>query len=1459
MRPTLLHTDTTDRGSQRRIRAVAQATAAALGADTPERLACVLGDAARPVLPFDAFRLATYDAATDTLRDRACGGDPVPAAQAPERWVVRGRRTLASGRPHGRGAAVEGGARRAGSAIRAPVMAGGELLGVLGVESDDPGAYTALDVELVEALAAVAAARLVHLRAAENAALACEPRFRAMYQQFPMSVQIFSPEGRTLEVNDACEELFGPCDTRSPLADPEHADLLRRAFTGETVELAPALVDTRPDEAARWIQASARPVRGAGGEISEVILVHQDVTDLKAAQAALQRTNEELEARVAERTLELAATNEALQDEVAEHEAAREALLQRSQELEGVFQALPDLYFRLSPDGRILDHRVGAEWKLGECGDFAGQRVQDVLPPDVAERLHEALAAAGESRKLTTVEFALPRGGEPRHFEARVVPLMDGDRVTVVRDITDGKEAERLVREREEHFRMLIENSSDLASILDADGTIRYVSPSVTRILGYTQEEMIGRSTFSLMHPDDVAAKIPTFHELAGNPGVVGTDTFRYRHKDGSWRMVEAVGRALLSDSAGAGIVINTRDVTDRRATEEALRASEETFRGLFDSLTELVYILDLEGRVLNVNEAVLRAYGYTREELLGQTPAMLADPARVDLEEAAEHFYRAVAGEPQRYEWWGLRKDGSTFPKEVVQTRSTYFGRDAVIAVARDITDRVEAERALREREEHFRRLIENASDLVSIISPDGTIRYESEAIGRLFGYSAGEGVGISAWDRVHPDDRAHVRKALGEVAAMPGETRSAEFRYRARGGEWRYVEAVGKTLTADPQDGIVINTRDATDRRQAEDALRESEERYRTLIENTHDMIVVLDPLTQGILYQSPSMERILGYAPGDETHFGLVHPDDAPAAMAAIAEAAGSPGTIAHAEYRYRHKDGSWRHLETFGRTFSPTSAEQGLVLNTRDITERKVAEDALRRSEQHFRRLIENAQDNIVIIQADGVMTYQSPSVVRILGYRPEELEGRVAWEYLHPDDIPSVASALGATFSTPGVVGHAEYRFRHKDGSWRYLEAIGQTLSPDSADEGVVCNIRDVTERRMAEEALRRATQEAERANRAKSEFLSRMSHELRTPMNSILGFSQLLSRGALAPDQRRGVQHILTAGRHLLRLINEVLDIARIESGRQQLSLEPVRLSLVVQEAVALARPLGAQHGVTLEEEELPAGEPFVTADRQRLSQVLLNLLSNAVKYNRERGTVRLRCEVLPETEQVRIRVSDTGHGVDPAQRGQLFVPFARLGAEHTEVEGTGLGLALSQRLVEAMGGTLVLEESSDEGSTFALDLRLARDPVERLEKRAPAPVGVGATIRTPVTLLYVEDNLANLSLVETILSERPGWKTIPALQGRMGAELAREHAPDLVLLDLHLPDVQGDEVLRRLRSDERTAGIPVVMISADATPRTIDRLIARGADAYLTKPLDVDEFLATIDRLLPEEAAAAD
>jgi CheY-like chemotaxis protein/two-component sensor histidine kinase len=331
------------------------------------------------------------------------------------------------------------------------------------------------------------------------------------------------------------------------------------------------------------------------------------------------------------------------------------------------------------------------------------------------------------------------------------------------------------------------------------------------------------------------------------------------------------------------------------------------------------------------------------------------------------------------------------------------------------------------------------------------------------------------------------------------------------------------------------------------------------------------------------------------------------------------------------------------------------------------------------------------------------------------------------------------------------------------------------------------------------------------------------------------------------------VQHILKAGRHLLQLINEVLEIARIEAGRENFSLEPVGLTSVLREAIGLVRPLAQQHTVSLEEAAWPE-HAFGRADRQRLVQVLLNLLSNAIKYNRIGGRVRVECVAAggPEHDIDRwaIRVIDSGRGVPKDGASELFTPFARLGAEQSDVEGTGLGLALSRRLCEAMNGSLTLESSDASGSVFRVELDRADDPRLTFEESG-APLSPTDSNST-ATLLYVEDNLANLSLVETILLSRPGWQTIPALQGQLGVELAREHLPDVVLLDLHLPDVPGEEVLRRLRADTRTRGIPVIVVSADATSASLERLQVAGADAYLTKPLDVDEFLRTVERFLP-------
>ena len=361
-----------------------------------------------------------------------------------------------------------------------------------------------------------------------------------------------------------------------------------------------------------------------------------------------------------------------------------------------------------------------------------------------------------------------------------------------------------------------------------------------------------------------------------------------------------------------------------------------------------------------------------------------------------------------------------------------------------------------------------------------------------------------------------------------------------------------------------------------------------------------------------------------------------------------------------------------------------------------------------------------------------------------------------------------------------------------------------------------------------------AHEEAQRANQAKTAFLSRMSHELRTPLTAVLGFAELLDMDDLTEGQHDSVRQIRKAGAHLLALINEVLDISRIESGNLQMSIEPMELGSVVGDALTLIRPIAEERGVKLSRR---CGDGvYIRADRQRVTQVLLNLLSNAVKYNREFGEVRLECEARGDT--VRLSVTDTGLGIAPELLPRLFAAFDRLGAERRGIEGTGVGLMLSKGLVEAMGGTLTVESVPGQGSTFTVTLPV--DTAPGAGEDAPADVEAAAPAAgRAVRVLYVEDNQANIDLVERFLARRPGVQLITTVQGRMALDLARVHRPDLVLLDLHLPDLDGESVLRELRGHVETADLRVAMLTADATSSQEARLLALGADDYVTKPLD--------------------
>jgi signal transduction histidine kinase/CheY-like chemotaxis protein len=407
--------------------------------------------------------------------------------------------------------------------------------------------------------------------------------------------------------------------------------------------------------------------------------------------------------------------------------------------------------------------------------------------------------------------------------------------------------------------------------------------------------------------------------------------------------------------------------------------------------------------------------------------------------------------------------------------------------------------------------------------------------------------------------------------------------------------------------------------------------------------------------------------------------------------------------------------------------------------------------------------------------------------------------------------------------------------------------------------------------RRAEE-LAEANRNLRAADLAKSEFLSRMSHELRTPLTAVLGFGELLQLSDLSAEHQDWVATILRAGQHLLELLNDVLDIARVESGRLAMSVEPVSVSTLVDHTLEIVRPLAAKAGQVIEAHVETSRSSYLLGDLQRLRQILLNLMSNAVKYNTPAGKVTLAVTRIPGTgstsaaaaeeaasstpDRIRISVTDEGRGLSADDQRKLFAPFERLAAARDGIEGTGLGLFLSQQLTHAMGGEIALDSALGVGSTFAVEF----SAVEPVAAKAIAAEDAAALAEREYAqrrcVLYVEDVAANIRLVQEIMRRRPAIDLLPVMSGSVALEIAKQRRPDLVLLDLHLPDMDGEEVLERLRARPSTSSVPVVILSADATTAPQRRLLAAGAHSYLTKPIAISKLLATIDSILADSEA---
>jgi PAS domain S-box-containing protein len=1161
---------------------------------------------------------------------------------------------------------------------------------------------------------------------------------------------------------------------------------------------------------------------------------------------------------------------------------------------------------------------------------------------------------------------------------------------------------EQALRGSEERFRFLVQNSSDVISLFDAEGTILYQAPSVERLLGHRAQDRIGLNVFRepIVHPDDERLKRAFFETMLSRPGTPVTAEFRLRHADGTWRAIEAIGQDFLHEPGVAGIVTNYRDITDRKQAESELRISEQRFRTFVDHAADAFFLFDDENLVLDVNRQACQTLGYTREELLGKTPIDFdpdVTPAILD-----EIKRKLDDGQLMAFESRHRRKDGTIFPVEVRGQAFWEGGQRFRLASARDITERKLAEEALRESEERFRGTFENAAvgivhgdlegnyvrvnqkfcdiigysreellartfrditfgedldgsdgkfnqlmrgqvssyqiekrlvrkdgaiawinasvslrtdaqskeahtiaviediserkrleadlresehrwrsiteampQLVWTARPDGYVDYQSTQFGEYFGIPEEKMLGWQWLELLHPDDRERTRLAW-QAAIEQDSDYDLEVRLRRFDGVYRWFKTRGVRIR--DREGASLKwfgtCTDITDGKKTEEALRESEHRWRSLTEALPQLVWTAMPdgacdyfSTQWTQYTGLPTSELLGWQ-----WLKALHPDDwEPTRRFWTDSVAGRHDY--DVEYRVRRFDGEYRWFKTRGVPIRDSDDRIFKWFGTcTDITDGKKVEEALRESDQRFRGTFENAAVGIAHVAINGRFLRVNEKLCDILGYMREELLARKFQDITFPDDLNADLEQLAPLLRGELPSSSRDKRYLRKDGSIVWV-AVSVSLQCDAAGKPLytISVTRDISHRKRLETEFRLAKEAAESANRAKDEFLANVSHEIRTPMNAIMGLTSLVLGTDLDEGQRQSLVTVKSAANNLLGIINDLLDFSKIEAGKLELSLDEFQLRATLGDTLRALAVRAHQKGLELVSNVQSDVPDALTGDAGRLRQVLLNLIGNAIKFT-EKGEVvvqvRAASDAAPANDQVHLlfAVRDTGIGIPKEKQATIFRAFEQEDSSTTrKYGGTGLGLTISAQLAALMGGKIEVESEPGRGSTFSFTARFGRSTRFRA-----ADAGESSDLLDNLRVLIVDDNVTNRQILEEWLRN---WRMRPvAVGGGAAAVDALRHAAaagapySLVLLDGRMPDGDGLAVARQIRERVDISSTRIILLPSEDSG--INSALSRemGINAYLLKPVQQSELLETISQVMgrttpdaaPAKAAAS-
>ncbi|MEQ1528731.1 MAG: PAS domain S-box protein [Methylococcales bacterium] len=1003
----------------------------------------------------------------------------------------------------------------------------------------------------------------------------------------------------------------------------------------------------------------------------------------------------------------------------------------------------------------------------------------------------------------------------------------------------------------EEKLSVTLNSIGDAVITTDAKGRVTFVNPISEQLTGWRQAEALGRDiaeVFNIVNKDTRhPAFIPVMDAVKhGATQCLANHTVLIARDGHESDIADSCAPIRGLDNKIVGAILVFRDVTEEYALQQALHDSNALVHAIVNTVLDSIITFRINDHCIQtVNATTEKLFGYSTAELIGQHLNLLIP----ELDQKLGNQDLAVSNNSDQAEnisfgpeVIGRRKNGSFFPMEIAIGEMWLNGEHYLTGILRDIT----VSKRLADESIRFFAI---SQEMLSVVGFDGYFKNLNLAWEKSLGYTLAELLAKPFIEAIHPDDRQATQTEFDRLI-NGGDVVNFQNRYLCKDGSYRWFSW---SVTTSIQDQLFYcSARDITARIQYETEQKRLHERAQLALDAGQ-----LGDWSWNAATDQVSLGRLAAHIFGFQENTFVTRAqlrERLTLEDAEYARTTWDKALLEHTDYRNEYRAKREDGFCWIAMTGRGNYADDGTVLGMngvmQDIDARKLAElEKLR-----LAAIVESSDDAIIAKDLQGVISSWNAGAESLFGYSAAEMIGQPMLRLI-PAERKIEESTILAEISRGEAVKHFETVRLRKDGS---CIDVSVTISPIKDLSGQVIGAskvaRDITERKTAELKLHQAIAAAEKANRAKSEFLSSMSHELRTPLNAILGFAQLLEAGKIppTPSQLIKIEQILKAGWYLLELINQILDLALIESGKLSLSLESVLLGDVIRECQTMIEPLAQQRDIELT--FLPIDDSWVIhADRTRVKQVLLNLLSNAIKYNCEHGTIEVLCSA-NSTGQLRITVKDSGAGLHPEKLGQLFQPFNRLGQETGNEEGTGIGLVVTQQLVELMGGKIGVNSIVGVGSEFWIELNqnvppLLKLAVENTIDRALVPkIHKNAVLHT---VLYVEDNPANLLLVEQIIKERADLNMLSAHDAKLGIALARTHLPEIVIMDVNLPGISGIQALKLLREDPVTAHIPVIAISANAMASDIEKGLKLGFFRYLTKPIKVSELLIALDDAL--------